>query len=79
MINVTVRYSEKKELEFPKLMAHNNDTDLVVFFESRTCGMCISEGFTSGHLGEYRTDWNPASFTDFHGTIKLEQSSRIKQ
>ena len=61
---------ESKKNPFPRLMV-NDRTDLVVLFSDPDVGTVVSSK-DACEVGDYVSDWIMDHFTDFEGTITLE-------
>lgn len=64
------RVPTEPEIEYPCLMEAENDSDLVVLFESEKKGTVMHPSHYH-HLNEIRDDWVMESFRPFNGTIEL--------
>ena len=67
--NVT-RSDEREEKPFPKLMSVGVTTLVVLFIEKNYGSViCGDQEFDIGYCND---DWDMSAFTDFEGTITLE-------
>ena len=57
---------------FPKLMIHKDG--LVVLFEESKRGMALDSDISMS-AGDYSSNWVMDNFTDFKGTIQLENGA----
>jgi len=71
-MKVTVNEKTKKtEKPFPKLMI-GKETGTVVLFSGKNCGTIILENKAFNDCGDYFTNLEIDGFTDFDGSITLE-------
>jgi len=60
--------------EFPKLMI-NKATGTIVLFETDKRGVALVGDTYLECLGDYSRDWNMDHFTDYHGSITIENKN----
>ncbi len=71
-MKVTVKNSDAvEEKPFPKLMV-SRKYGLIVFFSKPKYGTCIYADLTEDRPGDLSAVWDMNQFTDFHGTVTLE-------
>jgi hypothetical protein len=78
MVQVTVNdKTQAKELPFPKLMIRKADIDYTLIFATqkrdiRLEGLCVATNYLYDTVGDYSDQWIAEAFTDFHGSITLQ-------
>jgi hypothetical protein len=71
----TVKKSSYKSTDFPKLMEHVGDGGwFLVLFTSLTKGVIVASEVEERPVG-YSSDWHIPSFSDFHGSVTLENGT----
>jgi hypothetical protein len=71
MVHTTINTNNKiNSLPFPKLMIGEKGT--IVFFQDRPKGFVIDAGITPYKIGFYSETWDMNAFTDFTGSITLQ-------
>ena len=68
-MKAVVRYIDKKESVFPKLMISEGKN--VVLFEEPGCGVLLSSNIAIEALGYSSECWDMSHFLDFNGSITL--------
>lgn len=67
----TVNSNELKNSKpFPKLMITKIGT--IVLFTQSSVGICVSKGDSDNRVGAFFNNWDMSQFTDFNGTVTLQ-------
>lgn len=79
MINITLSSNPQKwEPRYPRLMTLTNGNGLIILCERelgrKICGTVISKGDSAYHVGHYAENWEASSFTDYNGSITIQNS-----
>lgn len=75
MINVTQDETKQdKPPEYPRLMI-SDYSRAIVLMSSYKIGTVLAKGDGLNPIGYYYKDWNMDKFTDYTGTITLENSN----
>lgn len=73
-IKVTIGESKPQEKPFPKLMIYIKTQKLVVLFAGQQVGTVVwaDSDNPDWAVGDYDNDWDIERFTDFNGSITLQ-------
>lgn len=75
MIKTNIKQQTVK-IDFPRLMRYNKkDGDFTVLFSSRGTGMVVESTDDDRPVGYHSHNWSMGSFSDFHGTLTLENGT----